>query len=233
MSSKLTGNNLHALATSVIRGGRGLVVWSGATRQPELPLELYEFESCPFCRKVREELSELDLGYICHPSAKGSRNRDVVVERGGKAMFPYLVDPNEGVEMYESEDIIDYLHRTYGTKRSPLLRVVSPLNTLGAALASASRPRGGKVKSAHDNGDLELMVLYNFEASPYCRKVREVLAELDLSYRVVNVAKRSVHRPELVALGGKMMVPYLLDPNGDVAMYESDDIVAYLRRTYG
>ncbi len=30
-------------------------------------------------------------------------------ERGGKAQFPYLVDPNTGVEMYESLDIIDYL----------------------------------------------------------------------------------------------------------------------------
>lgn len=43
----------------------------------------------------------------------------------------------------------------------------------------------------------------------------------------------SRRRPELVALGGKMQVPYLVDPNTGVAMYESDDIVAYLRKTYG
>jgi glutathione S-transferase len=29
-----------------------------------------------------------------------------------------------------------------------------------------------------------------------------------------------------------MMVPYLVDPNHDVAMFESADIVAYLGRTY-
>jgi glutathione S-transferase len=28
------------------------------------------------------------------------------------------------------------------------------------------------------------------------------------------------------------MVPYLVDPNRDVAMFESADIVAYLERTY-
>ena len=39
-----------------------------------------------------------------------------MVERGGKAQFPYLVDPNTGVEMYESLDIIDYLFETYGQR---------------------------------------------------------------------------------------------------------------------
>ena len=33
--------------------------------------------------------------------------------------------------------------------------------------------------------------------------------------------------------GGKMVVPYLVDPNRDVAMYESDDIIDYLYDTYG
>mgnify|MGYP001827768238 CR=1 FL=1 len=29
--------------------------------RPELPLELYEFEACPYGRKVREALTMLDL----------------------------------------------------------------------------------------------------------------------------------------------------------------------------
>jgi glutathione S-transferase len=35
-----------------------------------------------------------------------------------------------------------------------------------------------------------------------------------------------------VERGGKMQVPFLVDPNTDSAMYESDDIVAYLEAQY-
>lgn len=45
--------------------------------------------------------------------------------------------------------------------------------------------------------------------------------------------KRGRRRPALVAKGGKMQVPYLVDPNTGAALYESDDIVAYLHTTYG
>lgn len=33
---------------------------------------------------------------------------------GGKKQFPYMVDPNTGTSMYESDDIISYLFDTYG-----------------------------------------------------------------------------------------------------------------------
>lgn len=57
-------NNASALSVSLLRAGRGLFVRYPAKRQPQLPLELFEFESCPFCKKVRETFSELDLDYI-------------------------------------------------------------------------------------------------------------------------------------------------------------------------
>ena len=31
----------------------------------------------------------------------------------GRSQVPYLVDPNTGVAMFESADIIDYLNETY------------------------------------------------------------------------------------------------------------------------
>ena len=100
--------------------------------------------------------------------------------------------------------------------------------------ASIARPKGSKCRPGCESREqpAELLELYNFEASPYCRKVREALCELNLDYKVHNVAKLSSRRPELVARGGKMLVPYLIDPNTDTEMYESDDIVAYLNRTY-
>jgi glutathione S-transferase len=95
------------------------------------------------------------------------------------------------------------------------------------------RRRGGRTKRARADQPAELIELFNFEASPYCRKVREALNELDLDYRVRNVAKNSARRPELVARGGRMMVPYLIDANTGTEMYESDDIIRYLHAQYG
>src|SRR5690606_20790752 len=137
----------------------------------------------------RDVLTELDLGYVSHPVPTGSRNRATVEARGGKAQFPYLVDPNTGRELYESEDIIDYICATYGARPRPRwMRWLGPLDTVGASVASAIRPRGGKraVPGATEREPLEqTLVLYSFEASPYCRKVREALHELDLDFRVV------------------------------------------------
>ncbi len=228
-------NDLHLLAPSILRGGRGLVAKGPATRLPEKPLELYEFEGCPFCRKVRDVLVELDIGYISRTSGKGG-NRDRVIALGGKAQFPLLHDPNTGDILYESEDIIDHLHTHYGAGPRPKWkRALSPLDTAASGLASLSRRRGSRVEAAYANRvqPEKLIELWSFEASPYCRKVREELVSLNLDTRVHNVGKRGRRRPELVALGGKMQVPYLVDPNTGAAMYESDDIVAYLRKTYG
>ncbi|MFP4598669.1 MAG: glutathione S-transferase N-terminal domain-containing protein [Persicimonas sp.] len=232
-------NDAHSWVASTVRGPRGLIVNSHNRQhppRPEQPLELYEFEACPFCRKVREAMTELDLAYVNRTCAKGSEGKRARVEaRGGKQQFPYLVDPNTGTELYESEDIITYLAETYGPGRSALGKVMAPANTGFAMAASVVRPKGGRVRGGYEDREQpeQLLTLYNMEASPYCRKVRETLNELDLDYRVENVGKLSARRPELVERGGEMMVPYFVDPNTDTAMYESDAIVDYLEATYG
>jgi glutathione S-transferase len=48
-----------------------------------------------------------------------------------------------------------------------------------------------------------------------------------------NVGKGSAKREAFVARSGKMMVPYLVDPNTGKEMFESADIAAYLEATYG
>ena len=77
------------------------------------------------------------------------------------------------------------------------------------------------------------MELWSFEVSPYCRLVRETLCRLELPYLLHNVAKGSPRRPDFIARSGRMMVPYLADPNTGAAMFESSDIIAYLDKTYG
>ena len=55
---------------------------------------------------------------------------------------------------------------------------------------------------------------------------------LELPYVLHNVAKGSSAREAFVARAGKMMVPYLVDPNTGAAMFESAEIVRYLDATY-
>jgi glutathione S-transferase len=74
--------------------------------------------------------------------------------------------------------------------------------------------------------------LYSFEASPFSRLVREALCSLELPYRLHNVAKGSPSREAFVARSGRMMVPYLIDPNSNTEMFESADIVRYLEQSY-
>lgn len=76
-------------------------------------LELYQFERCPFCAKVRQKLTELDIDYIVRNVPPGSPKREKLVELGGKQQVPFLVDESRGVSMYESDDIIAYLEEHY------------------------------------------------------------------------------------------------------------------------
>ena len=220
-----------SLATSLIRFGSGLSVGPVGPR-PEKTLELFEFENCPFCRKVREALSILDLDADVRPCPKrGPRFREAVRRRGGKAQFPYLVDPNKNVEMYESDDIVRYLFETYGAGpppwalRVPVLRDISSTASGLVRLGYGSHYRSARAPER----DLEL---YSFEASPYCRLVREALSSLELPYRLYNVARGSSKRDAFVTRSGRMMVPYLVDPNTDTALFESEEIVQYLETTY-
>lgn len=232
-------DDAHSWIAAAVRGPFGLVVTPenrDNPPRPDEPLELYEFEACPYCRKVREALTVLDLSYIDHTCARGAESsRRVAEQLGGRRQFPFLVDPNTSARRYESEEIITYLAETYGPGRPLVERLLAPANTLAAAATSLVRPRGRRVDAGWEEREQpdELPIIYNIEASPYCRKVREKFNELNLDYRVENVGKFSARRPELVDRGGEMMVPYLIDPNTGTEMYESDDIVDYLESTYG
>jgi len=220
-----------SLAATLARLGAGLRVGAVGHR-PEQLLELYEFEGCPYCRKVREALSQLDLDARIFPCPKrGPRFREEVKARGGKAQFPYLVDPNTGKALYESDDIVRHLFAEYGDGKVPVLLAAGPLTDAGAMLASALRPGRG-VRYRRARVPEQPLELWSFEASPFCRIVREALSSLELPYRLHNVAKGSARRAAFVERSGRMRVPYLADPNTGVEMFESADIAAYLERTY-
>lgn len=219
-----------SIAATLARGAAGMTV-GAVGKRPAQPLVLYEFEACPFCRKVREALTQLDLEALVRPCPKGGqRFRPEVIARGGKRQFPYLIDPNTGREMYESDSIVAYLYAEYGAGPAPRW-LLGPLAGATASLASAWRAgKGTQVRASR--APATPLELWSFEASPYCRIAREALCELELPYRLHNVGKGSAGRSALSERAGRIMVPYLVDPNTSTAMFESADIVDYLERTY-
>lgn len=245
-------NVVGSLLATFARAGQGIATQPAAERPPLL-FELYEFEGCPFCRLVREALTELDLDALIYPCPKGGqRFRPRAVELGGKAQFPLLVDPNSGEQLYESADIVAYLYRTYGHRDLPLRWQLMPLQKLGSSLAGIPR-YGAGVRARPSRAPDQPLELYSFESSPFARLVREYLCELELPYVLRSVGRSSagdwvpppvrdalavmtepttLNRKALLERAGRISIPYLVDPNTDTELAESGDILDYLRATY-
>ena len=248
----MSNNLFTSTLASTLRGWQGIMARTDAEQPREL-LTLYEFENCPFCRIVREVLTELDLDALIFPCPKGGeRYRDALVARGGKAQFPYLIDPNTGAEMYESMEIIRYLYLQYGGSDVPLKWRVAPLQKYSSVLATAARLTRGMyaVPSTPPETPLEL---YSFEGSPFARPVRETLCQMEIPYILRSCGRSEVgewlppklrerlgiepgsklhNRVALLEKEGKQGIPYLEDPNTGEALFESEAIVAYLQDTY-
>ncbi|KAK9734277.1 hypothetical protein RND81_04G128200 [Saponaria officinalis] len=200
--------------------------------RPEKPIEIYEFESCPFCRKVREIVTVLDIDVLYYPCpANGPNFRPQAVRLGGKKQFPYMVDPNTGVAMYESDDIIKYLVNKYGDGQVPLLLSLGLLTTLTEGFAMIGRLGRGQSYTPAKMPP-EPLTIWAYEGSPFCKVVREVLVELELPHIQRSCARGSPKRQDLYARVGHFQVPYLEDPNTGVQMFESAEIVDYLKATY-
>ncbi|MEM6485197.1 MAG: glutathione S-transferase N-terminal domain-containing protein [Pseudomonadota bacterium] len=245
-------NLVGSLTATGLRAGVGIIT-QGARTQPAQLLELYEFEGCPHCRLVREVLTELDLDALIYPCPKGGRRfRPRVEARGGKAQFPYLVDPNNGVALYESADIIAYLFKTYGPGSPSLAWRFIELQRIGSIAATAvTLSRGSRARSS--SAPEYPLELFSFESSPFARPVRETLCELELPYQLRSVGRAGAgdwvppairratqmeatpstrNRQRLKDIAGTVSVPYLVDPNTGQAMAESAEIVKYLESTY-
>lgn len=208
------------------------------------PLILYEFEACPFCRKVREVCSMLDLDVLVYPCPRvtmkqygvveGSRYRPKVMEIGGKAQFPLLIDENTGVKMYESMDIIKYLYTTYGGISNMtmndlpwLLRPSNITNRL-SFLGTFSRPLVSMgMLRCPSKVNQQPIELFGFEADPSSRLIRETLTCLELTYLLHNVPFGSSKRKNI-----QHSIPTLIDPNTSFKSSNTDEIRQYLFQTY-
>lgn len=77
------------------------------------------------------------------------------------------------------------------------------------------------------------LALYHYEGCPYCAVVRREIARLALDIELRDIQRDRAHRVALIEGGGMPQVPCLriAGAAGDVQwLYESQDIVAYLRQ---
>lgn len=203
----------------------------GRTSQLQ-PLVLYEFEACPFCRKVREAVSLLSLTVTYRPCPKNGQlyRREIKTLYGEGATFPYLEDPNTGIQMFESDQILDYLFKTYGNGEIPWTLGSNPLVPLTAGLGLIFGG-GGSYRS---NNAPELPIqFWSYEGSPFCKLVREQLCELEVAHTQVSCPRGSDNRQRMLEEKGRFQVPYIEDPNTGVKLFESEAIMLYLKGMYG
>jgi glutaredoxin len=89
------------------------------------------------------------------------------------------------------------------------------------------------VRAAAEQADAQAktrgLALYQRYACPFCVKTRRAIHRLNVNVEVRDI-KNSAYRDELIAQGGRVMVPCLrIEEGGEVQwLYESNDIIRFL-----
>lgn len=207
----------------------------GTFARPETPLTFYDKQDCPASRKVREVFSILDLDVLTLPCPEGGATfAPELAQRSPGAKAPFLVDANTGFELADADEIVSYLFCTYGNRQIPLALRPGKLSELTATVGLAPRKGAGGTKAGATRQPALPLEFWAYEASPFCVIVKEVLAELEIPHVQRSCARGSPKRQQLLdGPAGHFQVPYLVDPNAGVAMFESSAIIEYLRTTYG
>lgn len=99
------------------------------------------------------------------------------------------------------------------------------------------RPRQRKLSDSQKQAQQAAasnLAVYQFEACPFCVKVRRELHRLNLELPLRDAKNSSLYRSELEQGGGRIKVPCLRieGENGVQWMYESNDIISYLRQRF-
>jgi len=80
-------------------------------------IELYQFEECPYCAKVRSKLTDLGLSYLIHNVPRSRSQRHNLEKISKQSFVPVLIDPeNEIMICDDDQKIIEYLEEKYKEK---------------------------------------------------------------------------------------------------------------------
>jgi glutathione S-transferase len=115
-----------------------------------------------------------------------------------------------------------------------LLGPARRFETWASAVSTLLRANSGGTLTSVGRRPEQRVTLYQREDCPRSRKVREALSMLDLDADIRPCpahGKRFMSQLERVS--GSRTIPFLIDPNTQVSMAESDQIVSYLFETYG
>ena len=124
---RLFFRTVRLVLAPVVLLGNWLTQPKGVVRTPEAQaavdartrqLALYHFPTCPFCLKVRRAMKRLSLDIELRDTRSDDAHRDALVAGGGKPQVPCLLitAPDGGQTwLYESDAIVAYLDREFGT----------------------------------------------------------------------------------------------------------------------
>lgn len=80
---------------------------------------------------------------------------------------------------------------------------------------------------------MDMITLYTKSTCPFCHKVKNYLDDKGIAYEEKDIYENDENLDELMEQGGKRQVPYMVDSERGVSMYESEDIIAYVREYFG
>ncbi len=79
-----------------------------------------------------------------------------------------------------------------------------------------------------------MIELYLNDRCPFCQKVMAAVGKMGLKegkdFKVIDAAPGTPGAKVVLRVGGDTMVPFLID--GEIFMYESDDIIAYMENKF-
>ena len=236
---------------STLRYWRGSAA-SKIEQQPEQNIILFDQEGNSECRFVREALTELNLNVMIAPCPKGGCNIRKLKRESGSDALPRLVDPNTEQILTGRNEILSYLYKEYRNSDVPKKLKSNLINNAQSKLVSMARFNAG-INNVKSTVPEQALTLYSFESSPFSRPVRELLCELELPYLLINLGKQqaadwgpakfhftlkpyrpleNTKRDAFFKKHGNVQVPFLIDPNTHTELFESKDILHYLKKTY-
>ena len=73
-----------------------------------------------------------------------------------------------------------------------------------------------------------MLDLFILESCPYCKEVIEYMDENKIPYNKIDISNKESEE-SLIKIGGKRQVPFLVDNDRNIQMYESADIIEYAK----
>ena len=91
-----------------------------------------------------------------------------------------------------------------------------------------------EVKQRKIDKDASELILYEFEACPFCVKVRWALRRLGVTIQKRDARKDPTSREKLLNGGGKVQVPclYITNQGQERWLYESSKIIEFLEKNF-